>query len=325
MSRVPASARWLLIVLVVATLSLIRPAGAVDVSDLSDFESNPCVIALGERNKAQHVDAPDSALSDNCERAHGNPEVAWDFLLRTWQPRDVGTAYAPSRLDPTGLALGLVETLLIYALLGAPLRIVTEMLRPAIGLPPGLRRAVRQSALSLLLRLAVGALLLALLMLPLARLAASLPLLAALASAARRRPLPAIEGAPAQPTPSALAETIASIVNDIVTGAPGLLALALVARGSWRLLAFAVLLAVPASIPAVQDGRRALRGNIVATTALSVLLAIGIILLGLSDPLVASAMGGAAPGLTVIVSVAFACLLAWRAGLRDQLRRRRPI
>ncbi len=57
-------------------LALASPARAVDVSQLSDFESDPCVMGLAERNTAQHVGAPDSALADACERAHGSIEVA---------------------------------------------------------------------------------------------------------------------------------------------------------------------------------------------------------------------------------------------------------
>ncbi len=295
--------------LLACVLGLAGPAAAVDVSQLSDFESNPCVVALARRNTAQHVDAPDSALSDNCDRAHGNSDVAWDFLLRTWQPRE--SVAAPVRRGIADLALASLGMLLVYAVLGAPVRAITRLLHP----PADVRlRVLAEATLALLVRLAIGSMLLAMLAVPFMKLLGSVVLLVALARAVRRQPRRAQPAAPS----SAFAEIVAGVLNDAAAGAAGLLALAMVARDDWRMLPGAVLLAIFASVPSVRRGRLSLRRSKLATTATAAVLAVGVALLGLSDQLVARTAGGVMSA--AVVSAAFALVVLWRAQLSGQLR-----
>jgi len=290
--------------LLVVLLGVAGPAAAVDVSQLSDFESNPCVVALARRNAAQHVDAPDSALSDNCDRAHGNADVAWDFLLRTWQPRE--SVAVPLRPGVADLAWASLEALLAYAVLGAPMRAITRMLRPPADLRP---RVLAEAGLALLVRLGIGATLLAILALPFMTLLGSVVALAALVAAVRREPNRTQPGAPS----SALAEIVAGVANDAIVAAPGLLALTMVARGDWRALAAGVVvLGGLVSVPGVRRGRLALRRSRLATTVAAVLLAVGLALLGLADPSVARAGDVTS---AVIVSIAFVGVVLWRTQL----------
>ena len=84
MTAVQTMRRMLPVLVVAGALASLGGHGAraVDVSNLSDFESDPCVMGLAERNAAQHVGAPDSALARACERAHGSVEVAWSGVRR---------------------------------------------------------------------------------------------------------------------------------------------------------------------------------------------------------------------------------------------------
>ena len=326
MSRTSRLALALLALLCVTVTGFSRTAGAVDVSGLSDFENDPCVMAMSERNTAQHVDAPDSALSEDCDRAHGNVEVAWDILLRTWQPREIPGAYtAPWRPNAPGLALAIVQMLLAYAVLGAPVRGITALLRPVPGAPARPRRLAAEAVLSLLARLGIGALLLAVLMLPFAKLVAALALVAAIAEAARRQPWRASAPLELSP-PSAPAAILAGAINDLAASAAGLLAVALIARNGWPLLGLGLVLAVVASIPAARRARRALRRNRWGTIAAIVLLAASVAVLGLSGPPVARAAGHNFAALAAVVSIVFALAALWRAGLLETwLPRRRQL
>nr|WP_321983854.1 hypothetical protein [uncultured Lichenicoccus sp.] len=300
------------------------PAAAVDVSELSDFENNPCVMALGARNKAQHVDAPDSALSDNCDRAHGDQEAAWNFLLRTWQPPGSSSySYTPPKRLGIGVVIeALLQALLAYAVLGAPVRPVTCLL--ARGTRAASRPALAVgTVLALLLRLGIGSLCLALLALPFLKLLGSIVLVGLIAVAVRRQPSrPAAEQGPA----ATIAVIITGIINDAALSAPGLLALAMLARGGWILLAVAVLLCLPASVPQVRQARLALRRSRAATLASAILLAVSVAFIGLYDPPVVRVTGNQASIVAALVSIGFALFVLWRAGLLDQLRaRRRPV
>ncbi len=312
-----------LLAALVLCLLLATPAIAVDVSELSDFENNPCVMTLAARNKAQHVDAPDSALSDNCDRAHGDPEAAWGFLLRTWQPPgSYSYSYtAPVRLGFGGVVLALLQALLVYTVLGAPVRPATRLLVRETSRPDRSRPAV-ETMLALLLRIGIGSLCLALLSLPFLKLLGSIVLVALIAVAVRRPPRPAIEPGPG----SAVAVIITDILNDAALAAPGLLALALVARGVWTLLAATVLLCLVASIPRVRQARLALRRSRPGTLASAILLAVSVAILGLSDPPVVRLTGNQASIVAALVSIGFTLFVLWRGGLLEQLRSlRRPV
>ncbi len=327
MSRAMGMIRGLALMLVILTAFAACPAHAVDVSDLSDFEANPCVIALGERNVAQHTDAPDSELVDACDRAHGSVEVAWDFLTRTWRPRVVPLGPMASGPLNVGLAgLALVQMLLAYSLLGGPLRGLAALLqrRAAGAVPARAPQLAVGAAICLLLRLGLGTLLLKLVALPGALAPACvlglLAVIAAMRWAARRTlaaqppELPALQS-------SAGAALIAGVVNDLSARAPGLLALALLARGNWRLLALGVLLSVAASLPGVPGALRHLRRLPWALPALGVALALSLGQLAAADPMLARLLGPASPLLAIGLPAIFAAAAAMAgAGLAERLR-----
>jgi len=146
------------------------------------------------------------------------------------------------------------------------------------------------------------------------RLLGSVVLLPALAAAVRRQPRRATPAAPS----SAVAEVLAGIINDAAAGVAGLLALAMVARDDWRMLAGAVLFAILVSVPSVRRIRLTLRRSKLSMAATAVLVAISIALLSLSDPSVARTAGGIASA--AIVATAFALVVLWRAPLLSQLR-----
>ncbi len=178
--------------------------------------------------------------------------------------------------------------------------------------------------LALLLRIGIGSLCLGLLSLPFLKLLGSVVLVVLIAAAIRRQPL-----RPEAPEPgpySPVAVIVAGIVNDAALSAPGLLALALVARGGWTLLVATVLLCLLASIPRVRQARLALRRSRIGTLVSAILLAVSVALIGLSDPPVVRLTGNQASIVTGLVSIGFALFVLWRAGLLDQLRaRQRPV
>ncbi len=285
-------------------LALAVPAGAVDVSQLSDFESDPCFIALSERNVGQHVDAPDNALAEACERAHGSVEVAWDFLTRVWLPRDAATGQAVRPAAPVGpvaVAAMLLEFLLTYVVLANPVWAVAALLRGGAG--PAPRRLAVEGALCLVLRLLLAASLLALLRLPVVAMLAAVLLVAAVAWRLRgggRAPAAPADG----PAPGAFAVVLAGLVNDAAAAAAGLLALALAARGHALLLGGGVLLSVVFAPPAVLHGLLRLRRAPIAYAAAGALFAACLGML-------AAPPGGVA--VSTAVPVVCAGLVLWQA------------
>ena len=278
---------WLAALLVL--LALGGPARAVDVSQLSDFENDPCVIGLAERNTAQKIGAPDSALSDACERAHGSVEVGWDIILRTWKAPDVGQASATTvrRGAPASL-FALLGMLLATAALGWPIRAVL-LAAPATPVPG---RLIAEAALSLAGRLVVGTALLAVLTVRYAPWVAALLLLV---SILRRPRLGAGPG-----RGSAAAEILAGASNDVAANLPYLLGVALFAQGNFALLTAGVLLAIPLSWPAVARPWRRLRGTPVVGAALSAVAAF-------------AAFAGQ-PQLGLPIASLFALVVLWRGG-----------
>ena len=295
-------------------LGFATSAGAVDVSQLSDVENDPCVLALIDRNTAQHVDAPDSALADACERAHGNVEVGWDFVLRTWKPPDV-SATAGRVAGAGALGLALLGMLLAYGVLGWPVRALAPEARSG---------RMAETVLSLLLRMLLAAVFLALLTLPVLPLLAALAVAGGAAAALRRVPRPGV----ARPPASVLAETVAGAVNDAAASAPAVLAVALFAGGSWGVAAFGVALALPFSLPVSVRLWRGLRRQVVPMLALGGVLALVAGLAALDPARPGSVSAFAAP-LTTLVPLFLAAVVVWRGGagrlhgLRPRLRLRR--
>jgi hypothetical protein len=283
------------------------PAHAVDVSNLSDFENDPCVLALSDRNAAQHVDAPDSALADACERAHGNIEVGWDFVLRTWKPPDVSALARPG-VSPNGtsMALGLAGMLLVYAVLGWPVRALVTLLGLATARRPNL---VAESVLAVVGRLVIGTVLLAALTVPFARPVAALAVLWSAIAALRRRPnRPA--AATAETPASPLAVALAGGINDWAATLAGVLGLALFAQGSWAMLALGVLLVVVVSLPPVVAAWRRTRAHRAAIISAGVVLGALTGFMLVNDP----KLVGAFPAAGVIVPLMCALAVTWGGG-----------
>ncbi len=317
MSRALCGAALLLVL--AATLVLTGPAAAVDVSQLSDFEADPCVIALAQRNTAQHIGAPDSALANACERAHGGVEAGWDIVLRTWKAPDARQAFTPAGgQTATAAGLGLLGMLLVYAAMGWPARPIVTLLRP-----PGAMRPVRPRRLAakagavLLTRLILGTALLLILAIPFAPVIAALLLAWRLIAAIGWRPRRAAPAAMGEP-PSALAEVVAGAINDGAANIGGLLGLALFARGGWRLLAFGVLLAILFSLPVVVQAWRAMRAVAAARIALGTLAAAAVGIVAVRDPAMATLVASA-PALAFIVPLAFGLVVTWRGGAVERL------
>lgn len=277
-------------------LILASPAQAVDVSQLSAFEHDPCFVALARRNTDQHVGAPDNALADACDRTHGNIEAAWDLVQRLWKPAEI-TASAPSNrlLSPGWAVFGLVGMLLSYAALGWPLRSLVTLSRSALeGRTKGGLGA--EAGLSLVFRLAVASIFLLALSVPFMTALSALVLLVRLLRTGRpTAPLP--DGAPA----SAMALALAGAVNDAAGTVFGLLALALFAQGSALLLVAGVAISVPFSLAFVAQNWRRVRRRPLVAGVVSGLLAAGIAFLALRDPPLARGIVGSFPLLAAFV------------------------
>ena len=289
-------------------LILAQPAQAVDVSQLSAFEHDPCFVALARRNTDQHVGAPDNALADACDRTHGNIDAGWDLVQRLWKPADI-TAGAPSNrlLSPGWAAFGIVGMLLSYAALGWPLRSLVALFGSA---PEGrTRRALWvEASLSLILRLAVGSIFLLALRVPFMTAFGALVLLMRLLWTGR--PIaPPPDGVPA----SAMALTVAGAVNDAAGTVFGLLALALFAQGNVLLVITGVAMSVPFSLAFVAQAWRRVRRRPLVAGAVSGLLAAGVTAIALRDPPLARSIAGSFPLLAAFVPLTAALVVTGRA------------
>jgi len=297
------SAAFLLLGLILA-----QPALAVDVSQLSAFEHDPCFVALAQRNTDQHVGAPDNALADACDRTHGNIEAAWDLVQRLWKPAEI-TAGVPSNrlLSPVWTVFGLVGMLLSYAALGWPLRSLVTLFRSTLeGRTRGALGA--EAGLSLVLRLAVASVFLLVLRVPFMTAFGALVLLIRLLRTGRPA-APPLDSAPASALASTLALTSASVVNDAAGTVFGLLALALFAQGNVLLLVIGVAISVPFSLAVVAQAWRRVRRRPLVAGAVSGLLAAGVAVLALRDPPLAHGIAGSFPLLAVFVPLTAALVV----------------
>ena len=293
-------------------LILVQPAQAVDVSQLSAFEHDPCFVALARRNTDQHVGAPDNALADACDRTHGNIDAGWDLVQRLWKPADI-TAGAPSnRLLSPGLAVfGLVGMLLSYAALGWPLRSLVTLFGST---PEGRIRGAlwAEAGLSLVLRLAVASIFLLVLRVPFMTAFGALVLLIRLLWTRR----PTAEPPDAAPA-SAVALTLAGAVNDAAGTVFGLLALALFAQGNALLVAAGVAVSVPFSLVFIAQAWRRVRRRPLIAAAVSGLVAAGVVVVALRDPPLARGIAGSFPLLTAFIPLTAALVVT---GLANRTR-----
>ena len=285
-------------------LILTQPAQAVDVSQLSAFEHDPCFVALARRNTDQHVGAPDNALADACDRTHGTIDAAWDLVQRLWKPAEI-TAVAPSNrpLSPAWAAFGFVGILLSYAALGWPVRSLVPLFGSTLeGRTRGALGA--EASLSLVLRLIMASIFLLALRVPFMTAFGAFVLLIRLLRT-RRPAAPSPDGAPA----SAMALTLAGAVNDAAGTVFGLLTLALFAQGNALLLITGVAISVPFSLAFVAQAWRGVRRRSLVTGAVSGLLAAGTAVLALRDPPLARGIADSFPLLATVVPLTAALVV----------------
>lgn len=281
----------------------LAPARAVDVSQLSDFENAPCFRSLSARNAAEHADAPDSAMADACDAVHGDADAAWVRLTQLWQPRTPGAAAAPSiGTGPGWAALAFLGTVLVYGLLGAPMRAAAGLMRFPVGRPRAV--LVIGTALALVARTVAAFLAFALLGLPFATALGALVLLVLLVrrTGSARITAGVPKDDPAAPAPTRTAVVLADLVNDGAASAAGLLGLALMAHHDVRLLVLALVLGPVASVPSLIVLRRRLRRPSPALAGLSVALAALAGVVAVSEPLLVRVFGaGPLPAIAAAV------------------------
>jgi hypothetical protein len=222
---------------------------------------------------------------------------------------------------PGAMALALAGMVLVYVVLGAPMRSVAGL----IGLATGRSAAMLsiEAALALLLRAGVGFLILAILTLPYTTAAACVAMMALLILSFRSpRSSPAeVVGAP---PPSRSSVVLANLINDVAASAAGVLGLALLARRDPWWLGAGICLAAVASVPAVVSARRRLRRD--PTARLAAAAALGAIFgaAAVADPRVAEAVGDA-PGPALVSALVFFLAIIGAARLRRADPRSDPV
>jgi hypothetical protein len=211
---------------------------------------------------------------------------------------------------PGGIPLLVAGLVLVYLVLGVPLRSVAGLLGQASGRSTAMLSF--EAGLALALRAGVGLLVLAVLRVPYATAAGCVVMLTAAILSLRAAPAGTSksETAPAASRPSvALADTI----NDVYASAPGILGIALLARRDPWWLAIGVALALVASLPAVIAARRRLRRGSAARVAATAGLAALFGAAAIADPDVMARFGDtAAPALASASVFALAVLAAGR-------------
>lgn len=322
--RLARPMRRLWIALPVLACAAVVPARAVDVSQLSDFENAPCFRSLSQRNAAEHADAPDSAMADACDAVHGDADAAWVRLTQLWQPRTPGAAAAPSLgKGPGWAALAVVGMVLVYALLGAPMRSAAGLAGFPVRRPQAV--LVIGTALALLGRGAIALLAFALLGLPFATALGSIVLLGLLVrrTGSARMAAGGPQDDPVAPAPTRTAVVLADLINDGATSAAGLFGLALMAHHDVRLLVLALVLAPVVSVPSLIVLGRRLRRPSPAVAGASAALAAMAGLVAISEPLLVRVFGSE-PLPAIVAAVLFGgTVLATPWMHRDRAHQRR--
>lgn len=163
---------------------------------------------------------------------------------------------------------------LTYAVLGRPLWAAALAFAPGPVKASPTERSWLAIALGIAARLALAACCAALIELPAMSLLASIAVLAAILQAAPTAAPPQAAAPTEEDPPSPLATLVAATVNDALSAASGVLALALLARGNWPLLGAALLLALAAALPPAMAARRWLRRSLVRFGVAAVLLTV---------------------------------------------------
>jgi hypothetical protein len=221
-------------------LSAVSPgARAVDVSNLSDIEADPCFQQAHQRALGHQLGVIESQIVAACTDAHGNPTDAMALLTERakappWLPP------ASGGMSATGALLAaLAQLAVVVALLGVDVGYAAR----AIGLPP--QSAAVASGL-VAARLIVALALTALAALPGMTILAAVGLLLFAARMCRwLGPLP--PAGPSSASGLGAAGRIALLGTDLFGNAVVTLGIAAASRGSLALAGGGVLVAVPAA------------------------------------------------------------------------------
>jgi hypothetical protein len=157
---------------------------------------------------------------------------------------------------PGALALLVAGAILVYVVLGVPMRSVAGLLRK-----PTFRSTVVlsiETPVGVVLRLSAGLAALVILSLPFGIAGGCLVMLAATILSLRDIHTTTPESK-RDPAPSTLSIVLADLINDVYASAAGVLGLALLARRDPLWLATGIALALAASVPTVIAARRRLR------------------------------------------------------------------
>jgi hypothetical protein len=182
---------------------------------------------------------------------------------------------------PGALALLVAGAILVYVVLGVPMRSVAGLL----GQPTSRSTVVLsiETPFALVMRLSAGLAALAILSLPFGIAGGCLVMLAATILSLRNLRITPPESK-TDPAPSTLSVVLADVTNDVYASAVGVLGLALLARRDPLWLAAGIALALAASIPTVIAARRRFRREPTARLATTGALAALFGATALADP-----------------------------------------
>jgi hypothetical protein len=205
-------------------------------------------------------------------------------------------------------ALALLGVVLVYAVLGAPLRSAARLAGGAGGRSAAF--LAFETALAFVLRAAVALLALAMLGLPYATAVGCVAILA-LSILALRDSRPAGREIATAPPPSGASVLLADMINDVAGSAPGILGIALLARRDPWWLGAGICLAAVASVPAIVAARVSLRRDPLMHLGATAVLGAIFGAAAFADPDLSDAFGGAfAPAAISAVLFALVVLAA---------------